>query len=621
MPVLAAAKQLKISAKSLSPAPQARLFYPVSIMRRTLRLGRLAVVLVAVVVFGVGVHFLHAFQLKRNASVLKDQAEQAQKQADEAKTAGDSVKAAEALGKAADYYGRYLGFHPDDPEALAHYGLLLNELAKSPLQKQRAFFVLEKAVRLDPARDDVRRKLVDLAVSIGRTLDAREHLKTLLEASPADPELEYQMGRCEEADGHFADAKVYYEDSIQDGPRRVDTYVRLASLLRRRGDNLVAKDGKKGVKRYSDPKEVMDAMVAAAGPQSAEARLARGRYLREVGLFADAVRDVEAARKLAPEDAEVLLASADAKMEKGDLKGARTDLELGLAAHPKEVRLRVGLAALGLREGRPTEAVAQLDAAREALGAAPDADALWSVANLLIDAGKPEEARELIGKINGGGPSPAADFLEARLDFVAGKFGPAAALLEDRRKELARSPELARETDRFLGLCYERLGNPDQELAAFRRAVEQDPSWLPARLGRASALLADGKADEALAEYRALAGRAPEARLQAIRLLILHNLRTPPASRNWTEADALVKGASDDERKSAGFRLAEANLLGAEGRLDEAWKKLDADVAADPKEVHYRIVQADLADFEERQKQKPPLTARGARQGGGRGRR
>ena len=36
---------------------------------------------------------------------------------------------------------------------------------------------------------------------------------------------------------------------------------------------------------------------------------------------------------------------------------------------------------------------------------------------------------------------------------------------------------------------------------------------------------------------------------------------------------------------------------------------MDAAVAADPKEVRYRIVQADLADFEGRHKMKPPLTA------------
>ena len=175
--------------------------------------------------------------------------------------------------------------------------------------------------------------------------------------------------------------------------------------------------------------------------------------------------------------------------------------------------------------------------------------------------------RELLAKLTAEGPSPAADFLQARLDFDAGQFGAAAALLEDRRQELAASPELARQTDRLLGLCYERLGNPDQQLAAFRRAAEEGPSWLPARLGLASALLAAGKPDEALAEYRRLDPPPPEARLQAIRLLILRNLRSPADKRNWKEAEDLLDGVPEDVRKTADFRLAASQSAGRPGAV------------------------------------------------------
>ena len=177
------------------------------------------------------------------------------------------------------------------------------------------------------------------------------------------------------------------------------------------------------------------------------------------------------------------------------------------------------------------------------------------------------------------------------------KFAGAVALLVDRRQDLAASPDLARQVDALLGLCYEKLGNPDQQLAAFRRAAEQDPSWPPARLGQASALLATGKFDEALAEYRQLARRSPEARLQAIRLLIVRNLRTPPASRSWTEADALVKDAPEDLQKTADFRLVKINLLAAQGLFADAWKGLNDAIADEPKEMRYRLLLADLADI------------------------
>ena len=194
------------------------------------------------------------------------------------------------------------------------------------------------------------------------------------------------------------------------------------------------------------------------------------------------------------------------------------------------------------------------------------------------------------------GPTPAADFLEARLDVVDHKYPAAVTLLEDRRKDLAASPTWPG-MDALLGVCYERLGNPEQQLAAYRRTLEPDASWLPARLGQASALLATGKFDEALAEYTRLARRSPEARLQAVRLSIVRNLRLPPDSRNWTQAKGLVKDAPAELLKTTDFRLTQINLLAAQGLFADAWKGLNDAIDAEPKEVRYRILQADMADF------------------------
>jgi tetratricopeptide (TPR) repeat protein len=584
-------------------------------MHRNLRLGRAAVLLTVLALLGVGVHLVHAYQVARNIGVLLNRANQAANAADEAKAACDLAKAAEALARAADYYGRYLGFHPDDADAMAKLGVVLDEQAKSQAQKLRAVLVLEKAVRLDPGRDDVRRRLAALAATIGRTLDAREHLNYLLNG-PAhdDSELEYLLGCSEEADAHFREARAAYEKAIRHGPQRVDAYVRLASLLRRRADQLAGvDDGAGDVKHYTDSKMVMDDLVKAADPPSTAALLAHSRYLREVGLFSDAVKDVAAARVAAPEEVEVQLASAEVAEEKGDLDGARRELEQGLKSHPEEVRFHVGLAGLELQRGPAgrDEAVAHLHKALEAFKAMPsNAVDVWNVANLLIDAGEKDEARELLREVTAEGPGPAADFLRARLDFDDGKFSAAAALLEDRRQELAASPELARQTDRLLGLCYAQLGNPDQQLAAFRRAVEESPSWPPARLGLAAALIAAGKTDEALAEYHRLDPLPLEARFAAVRLLIFRNLQAPADKRNWKEAEGLLNGAPEDGRGSVDFRLAQVDLLAAQRRFDEAWKQLARAVAEQPKEMRYRLALAEIADLETTDDHKPALTSR-----------
>ncbi len=114
---------------------------------------------------------------------------------------------------------------------------------------------------------------------------------------------------------------------------------------------------------YTKPEDVLKDMVAAC-PNSSAALLARSRYLREVGLFPDAIRDVEAASKIAPDEVEVLLASTDLKLETGDLEGARRDLEKGLASHPQEMRLLLEMAAVEMRQAHPSQALDRLQAAR-----------------------------------------------------------------------------------------------------------------------------------------------------------------------------------------------------------------------------------------------------------------
>jgi tetratricopeptide (TPR) repeat protein len=542
-------------------------------MRRIFRLGRAAVLLAAVVLGGGSVHLLHAFQVRRNAGALLEQAGQA-------KAAGDFVRAA-------DYYGRYLGFRPDDAAALAEYGLALDRLAATPRQRLRAFLALDQAVRRDPGRDDVRRRAADLALTLGRTAEAREGYRYLLDHSrPGDAELEDRLGQCQEADKQFQDAGQSYEHAKTHDPRRVESYVHLASVLHRRLD------------RPKDADDAIDEMVRA-NPDSSQAHLARARYLRETDRLDAARPDLEAARAEAPDDPDVLLAAADLAAALGDPKAALQALEEGARAHPDDVRFRLGLASLELRPGGDRDqAVGQLREAAQALPGRPEL--AWVVADLLIDADETGEARRLLERLEADGPTPVTDYLRARLAFADGKAAEAAALLVRRRPDLAAAPELAGRADLLLGLCYGRLGNPDQQLAAFRRAAEQDPASLPARLGRADALLAVGKADAALAEYLPLVGRAPEARWAAVRLTAYRVLRLPPERRDWAGVEKLLADASDGQRKAAEYPLVRGEVLAAQGRADDAREGLREALQGDGRDpsakARYWLALAALAD-------------------------
>ena len=81
--------------------------------KRTVNFKFLGCLLGAVVVLGVGVHFLHAYQVQRNAGELLRYADRAEKEGD--------------LARTADYLARYIRMVPADDNALARYGLTLEK--------------------------------------------------------------------------------------------------------------------------------------------------------------------------------------------------------------------------------------------------------------------------------------------------------------------------------------------------------------------------------------------------------------------------------------------------------------------------------------------------------------
>src|SRR5438067_1154958 len=96
------------------------------------------ILLAGALVFGTGVHFLHAFQVQRNARGLSEYAAAMEKD-------GDKAQAIKLLEK-------YAGMMPLDGDALARLGLLLEEQANTGLKLRRAYLVLEQALQRNDSR-------------------------------------------------------------------------------------------------------------------------------------------------------------------------------------------------------------------------------------------------------------------------------------------------------------------------------------------------------------------------------------------------------------------------------------------------------------------------------------
>lgn len=519
-------------------------------------------------VLAVGVHFLHGYQVRRNAGNLLGQSDRAGEQGH--------------LERAADYLKRYLGFMPGDTDALEKYGLMLADerLAISPRARLRAFLALQQVLLREPERHAVRRQLVQVAMNLRRYTDAREHLEVLLQLASDDAELEHLLGECAEANGQYAQAAGWFGKAVEHAPDRTESYVRQAQLLRRR----------LGESKQADA--VMDGLVKQ-NPHSAAARLARARYRKEAGALDAAAGDVAEALKLAPEAVDVLLAAAEVAEAQGQPGRAREHLQLGARLHPRQAPLHHALAAVELRDGHKTEAIACL---RQSLKTLPDEpQAVWSAANLFIEAGELADARALLPRLAKDAAAPLLDYLRARLLLAERQWLLAGRAFEQVRPRLVQHPELIWQADLYLGQCYGQLGNADLQLAACRRAVSQEPLQVSARIALGAALLASGRFEEALDEYRWLVTRVPAARIPVARLLFLRALRLPPTQRRWEEVEQVLTEAERAEPASPHVPILRAEMLAVQGKSTEARELLAAARDRQPDQPELWIALAAVA--------------------------
>lgn len=567
-------------------------------MRRTLNFRLLLGLTVVIVVLGAGVHVVHGFQEKRNAVALL-------RRADQAEAKGD-VKETEK------YLLRYLVHRPDDPGALARYGLALTDLDDNPRNMLRGVNLLEMALARagDPAASpfvEARRRAAELSRSpeLKRFKESRAHYQELLKAEPQNAEILALLGQCYEAEaltvktteasGLNELARECYEKSITRDPGQIDTFDRLATLLRTAFHNPAAADA------------VIDRMVAGdpTKPRSpgaqGKAHLRRAQHRAALGL--GDTGDVATAWSLAPEDREVILAEADRRRTLGEIEGARTVLEQGIALHSEDDRMYLALSRLENNAGRPTEAIAVLEGGLKTL---PDrAELLAALAGLLIEDQTVRDVdgkavRVLLARLNDKPAlfKPVVDFLEGRLLIREKKLAEGVALIERSRALMAsigESKEIAAQADLILAAAYERLGNPDRRVDAYRRALELSPGGTEIQLGLGAALLSAGRGEQARQAYQAVAESVPEARIAVARLLLAETLGLPQALRDWGGVEQALRDASRANPDAAEVVALRAEILTARGQVDKARATLREAINRDPKPVDLWIASAKLA--------------------------
>ena len=556
-------------------------------MRRRLNVRLIVWLVIPTILLAACGYGIYKVQIRRNAKSLMQRAKVAE-------AAGDLAKAEECLRL-------FLGYRPDYPPALMSYGLILRSKAKTLDDGLAALQILERALRLEPSARDVRRQTAELAMNLGRYSSAQNHLVTLLGTSepsgggdddvkskpndrewkPVDGELEYLIAFCSEAEGAHAAAARWYRRAIAHDPQHIDSYVRLAWILRSRLDDPARAD------KVMDASEIKNGLIAANG-ESARALLERAFYRKRYQL-AGVEADIARALQIKPDEASVLMASALWSIEKSDFQAARRQLTHGLETTPKDWRMADALAWLERRAGRLDEAEKCL---RTAIDATNDPhgknELLWNLADLLIDTGRWQDAPQVIERVSQQQVLPEAiGYLQARIEAAKGQWIEAATELESIYPRLLREPALAYRADIVIAFCYLKLGALDQRFATLKRAIAVDPKAIAGRLGLAQTLEAMGRLDEALAAYREIADQAPGARVDVARVLVQINLRRPASLRDWSQVEPALDLAARLVPDSVEPTILRAEMQAAQGRAERARSILEAARDQHPDRVEY----------------------------------
>jgi tetratricopeptide (TPR) repeat protein len=484
-------------------------------------------------------------------------------------------------------YEQYLEYRPKDADGHSELAEACEEYARELITThprnavktwEQAATGYENALGIDPTRHDIRRKLGRLYLGLQKYAHAQKHIRQLL-GDPQlrdDPELWVYMSACEVKSPSIA--ADHLRTALKTGKADVETYLRLAYLLRREVNTPSANAEADGVMRR---------LVTQDRRDDLKARLARAKYFTDTDRRAEAQDDLKFAYEKIPggkENLAVVLAYADAVAGR-NLNEAREILRKALATHPDDAALALGLAEVETRAGRRTEAIRLLT---ELTGKLPDADPnLIDATDRLLDLGDAATAERTVDRISAvSALRPLTGYLTGRAKLLRGDWPSAVPLLTQAiptiptTPNLPRGPALLLKIHLCLATCYGLANDPARQAEAYKRAIEHDRSSIVAQLGLAEALAKMNRSDEAHRTLATLAPNSPIARVATAKLRLREAARQSSSQSSRLDAFWTEVGRSGPYAPEIVPLVATALVM--QGEAERAEKLLDQAVREKP---------------------------------------
>ncbi len=535
---------------------------------RKLNVKFLFSLVVAVVALAGTLALVHSLQAGNIASALLWQANQAEQEG--------------RLKQSSRFLARYLEFAPDDLETRARLGKLLchQKLAVSHKARERARFVIDQVLIKEPGNTELRKCLVRLALDENNLDVAHEQLKILEQQAPQDGEVSVLSAQYEEHRGYKGHALLYLKQAVKKSPEFIDGYVRLIRLMRE-FDKYAAEASQYAAEALRRAPNDVAVLIAAS-------ELAQDRALTEYGR-----------ERLSG----ILTGMVCRVTQEHCWDTAAAYLDRALKLQSREGRVHQALAQLEVRRGQRDRAIAALRAGLKVVPQQDRFELTWTLTNLLLDGGDIDEAVRLIPQTRVAGvPAASHDFLKARVLMAQGRWYDASTQFVRVRDGLKGAPGLVAQVDLFLASCYERLKEPAQQLAACQRVLYFDKTSVAGRRSAAAALMAMGRTDLAIEEYRKLAELGQQTQqvnsgqLDLARALLTRNLGA--AKADWTAVEQALAAAEQEQPGAVDVVLLRAEMLLARKQPDQVRALLEAALQKQPRSV---ALWNGLAVLEERQ--------------------
>ena len=549
---------------------------------------------IGLVVFMALTVFLHEFQSNRRADGLLVRA--------------NELKAQGEYDDAVSMLRNYLRRRPEEKTEYTNLALTMKQLVEqfdaddkplNPNLVRETLQMMEAALRENPTDQELRDATIEFDMRFGRFGDAIVHLEYLDETEErrGDPDLRVKLAQCYFRSGKEEDATaelkqlIGYDDATRSfrvdqamAPNEITAYVLLASIFERS-------------RRTEQATAVMNQLIRVNNDNH-KAYLARAGFL--AGTRADedsALRDIDRAVEIAPDDEIVLMAAGDFAMNAGNYDRAKVMYDRLRKVNPDNLRVYIGLSRWSAAQRDFNQSLDYLSTANEI--APENLEVLWQQANIELQKGDPEKAQQTLQQVIAAGAAPwYSNFLEGRIALSRKKWLLASEKLEAVRPMVSQlKPKWAVPLDMNLATCYDKLGKQDLRLSVLQRVLDEEPDNLGARLLKAQAHAALGQTDRAINDYEFLRSReldptkiAPKTLVDFLNLEILKQSNLDESQRNWKAAENIVRAIGENPKiPRPVYAEVMARFLIASGQTERAARVREKIRQQNPDRLQYAL--------------------------------